>query len=92
MRVSLPGAILLTALLVVIQFIAVPLGLDRLMVSTLNLLTGGIVSLGIVAVVCRPINKRRLALCIGITLLFIGGMLLMPGLFNVYPLLTIIKL
>lgn len=90
MRISLPGAILLTALLVVIQFISVPLGLDRLIISTLNLLVGGIVSLGIVAVVCRPMNKRRLALCIGITLLFTSGMLLMPGLFNIYPLLTTI--
>lgn len=87
MRISLPGAILLTALLVTIQFAAAPLGLDRLIVSTLNLLTGGIVSLGIVAVVCRPMNKRRLALCLGVTLLFFGGMLLMPGLFDIYPLL-----
>lgn len=87
MRISLPGAILLTALLVTIQFAAAPLGLDRLIVSTLNLLTGGIVSLSIVAVVCRPMNKRRLALCLGVTLLFFGGMLLMPGLFDIYPLL-----
>lgn len=91
MRISLPGALLLTALLVTIQFTAAPLGLDRLMVSTLNLLTGGIISLGIVAIVCRPMNKRRLALCIGVTLLFVGGMLLMPRLFDIYPLLSAIR-
>ncbi|MBO5487201.1 MAG: HAD-IC family P-type ATPase [Eubacterium sp.] len=86
LRISLPAALILTAILLCIQFLAHPFGLSSMMVSTLNLLTGGIVSLGVVAVVCRPFTKKRAALCIGITALFFGAILLMPGFFRAMPL------
>ena len=86
LRISLPAALVLTAILLCIQFLAHPFGLSPMMVSTLNLLTGGIVSLGVVAVVCRPFTKKRAALCIGITALFFGAILLMPDFFRALPL------
>lgn len=87
LRISLPAALLLTAALAVISLSAVPLGLNDLIVRTLNVLAGGIISLGVVGVVCRPMNRRRLALCIGVTVIFFGSLLLMPGLFDIVPLL-----
>lgn len=86
LRISLPAALILTAILLCIQFLAGPLKLTPLMISTLNLLTGGIVSLSVVALVCRPFTKRRAALCIGITILFFGAVLLMPDFFRALPL------
>lgn len=86
LRISLPAALVLTAILLCIQFLAHPFGLSPMMVSTLNLLTGGIVSLGVVAVVCRPFTKKRTALCMGITALFFGAILLMPDFFRALPL------
>lgn len=90
LKISLPGAIILTGLLVSVSFLAVPLKLSRLAVSTINLLIGGIVSLGIVVIVCRPLNRRRLVMCIGLTILFFGALLLMPGIFDIYPLLQLL--
>lgn len=87
LHISLPAALLLTGVLVTIQFVAAPLGLDALLVSTLNLIAGGIVSLSVVVRVCLPMNRRRLALCIGITILFFGAMLLMPDLFDICQLM-----
>ncbi len=86
LRISLPAALILTAALLCIQFLASPLDLAPIMISTLNLLIGGIVSLSVVAIVCRPFTKRRAALCIGITILFFGAVLLMPKFFNILPL------
>lgn len=90
LKISLPGAIILTGLLVSVSFLAVPLKLSRLAVSTINLLIGGIISLGIVVIVCRPLNRRRLVMCIGLTVLFVGALLLMPGIFDIYPLLQLL--
>lgn len=90
LKISLPGAIILTGLLVSVSFLAVPLKLSRLAVSTINLLIGGIISLGIVVIVCRPLNRRRLVMCIGLTVLFFGALLLMPGIFDIYPLLQLL--
>lgn len=86
LRISLPAAVSLTALLLCIQFLSGPLGLSPMIISTLNLLTGGIVSLGTVVLVCRPLNKRRTALCIFVTALFLGAILLMPDFFQTLPL------
>ena len=83
LRISLPAAIGLTAILLCIQFLAGPLRLDGMTVSTLNLLTGGVISLGVVGIVCHPMNRVRMILCIGITLLFFGAFFLFPGFFQV---------
>lgn len=85
LRISLPVPLLLSAALLCIQFLAVPLGLSALEISTYNLLIGGLASLSVVFIVCRPFTKKRAALCIGITVLFFGAILLMPSFFQVLP-------
>lgn len=87
LRISLPAALLLTAVLVILQFAAASLGLSPLLLRTLNIIAGGIVSISVVVRVCLPMNRLRLILCLAITIMFFGALLLMPGLFDVVPLL-----
>lgn len=89
LRVSLPAAITLVVLLCGIQIIQILFHLEPLLVQTLNLLAGGILSLTVVGVVCRPWNKPRAALVISVSLLFAGAILLFPHFFNILPLLTL---
>lgn len=83
---SLPSAIILTLSLIAIQFAGSFLRWPETLVSTLNLLAGGATSIGLLTAVCRPMNKRRLLLCIGVTVLFTGAILLFPEFFNALPL------
>ncbi|MCH5266565.1 MAG: HAD-IC family P-type ATPase [Lachnospiraceae bacterium] len=89
LRFSLPGALSLCGVLLGIQFLAGPLHFSDALISTLNLLAGGIVSLGVVAFVCHPMTKRRMAICIGITILFVGAFFLFPEFFGILPVLKI---
>lgn len=86
LRISLPGALTLTAVLVMIQLLANALHSSSALISTLNLSAGGIISLLVVIRVCRPMTKSRLLLCIGITILFAGALLLFPSFFGALPL------
>ncbi len=88
---SLPAALTLTGILLVIQFFGSFLHWSEPLVSTLNLLAGGIISIGVVISVCRPLTKRRTALCIFITLLFAGAILLFPDFFDILPILPSIS-
>jgi cation-transporting ATPase E len=83
LRISLPAAFVLTVILVIIQFAAVPLSLSSSMIHLLNLLAGGIVSLAVLFVVCLPMNKKRLALCVGVSALFFIILSLMPEVFGI---------
>lgn len=87
LRVSLPCAITLVAILCGIQICQSLFHWSDLLVQTLNLLSGGILSITVVGIVCRPWNKRRFALILGITLIFAGAFLLFPKFFSVLPLL-----
>lgn len=91
MRISLPGALTLCVILSAIQFLAGPLCLSSVLVSTLNLLSGGIVSLGVCAFVCHPMTRRRMAVCVGISILFVGAFLLFPNFFEVLPILDYVR-
>ncbi len=91
LRISLPGALLLVGGLAFIQLICIPAHLSDLLVSTLNLIVGGAVSLSLVAFVCHPMNRRRFILCTGITILFLGAVLLFPSFFGILPLGNIIN-
>ncbi len=86
LKISLPGALSLTVVLTAIQFLADTLHGSAAQVSTLNVLAGGIISLLVVIRVCRPMTRRRLFICAGITILFAGALLLFPSLFGVLPL------
>lgn len=87
LRISLPCAITLVLLLCTIQIFQPIFGWSDILVRTLNMLTGGIISIAVVGFVCRPWNKRRMALLIGITTIFAGAFLLFPSFFNILPLL-----
>ena len=86
LRISLPGALSLTAVLVTIRFLADAFHGSPALISTLNLLAGGIISLLVVVRVCRPMTRSRLVICIGITILFAGALLLFPSFFGAIPL------
>lgn len=86
LRISLPGALTLTAILVAIQFLASSFHSSSALISTLNLLVGGIISLLVVIRVCRPMTRSRLLICAGITILFAGAFLLFPSFFGALPL------
>lgn len=90
LRISLPAALTLVAAISVIQILAVPLHLGDLLISTLNLLTGGIISLGVVARVCHPWTRRRILLMLGITCIFAGALLFFPTFFGILPLWSIL--
>ncbi|MCR5691696.1 MAG: HAD-IC family P-type ATPase [Eubacterium sp.] len=86
LRISLPAAILLTAGILCIHFLTDPLGLSRLQVQTLNLLTGGAVSLGVLVAVCQPMKKHLALMCLVLSLGFLGALFFLPEFFGVLPL------
>ncbi len=83
LRISLPGAIGMAIVTGVVQILDKVLALGPEAVSTLNMYSGGLVSLGVLAFVCMPFTKRRIALCVGMTLLFVGACLMFPSFFGV---------
>lgn len=89
LRISLPCALTLVGALAAIQIIAIPFHFSDIVVSTLNLLAGGAVSLSVVAFVCHPMTHRRFMICIGITILFAGAFFLFPNFFGILPILQL---
>lgn len=85
LRISLPAALALVLGISIVQILAVPLHFSDLLISTLNLLIGGVLSLGVVARVCHPWTKRRLLLMIGVSCIFAGAFLLFPNFFGILP-------
>ena len=82
---SLPAAILLVITLIVLQFTGTAFHWSDDMLRTCNLLAGGIISIGVVVRVCLPMTRRRLAICLLISALFAGAILLFPSIFDVLP-------
>lgn len=87
LRISLPCAITLVATLCGIQICQALFGFSDLLVQTLNLLAGGIISLTVVGVVCRPWNKWRVTLLFVISLIFACAILFFPEFFSILPIL-----
>ncbi|MCH5253027.1 MAG: HAD-IC family P-type ATPase [Lachnospiraceae bacterium] len=90
LRISLPGALTLVGGLAAIQIMAAWFQFSDMLISTLNLLMGGAVSLFIVAFVCYPMTRRRFVLCTGIILLFVGAILLLPSFFGILPIRSLL--
>ena len=91
LRISLPAAVILTASLLCVQFLSGPLGLSSAARQTCNLLLGGIVSLGVVLVVCRPLKKRHLVLFVLLCTIFVAAILIMPEFFGILPLKALFR-
>lgn len=83
MKISLPCASLLAGGLVVVQILKPIFSLTPLLVSTLNLLIGGGISIAVVVFVCHPMTRKRFILCLMITLLFCVGILFFPDFFGI---------
>lgn len=87
LRISLPAALALVAGIGIVQLLAAPLGFNDLFISTLNLLIGGVVSLGVVARVCHPWTRRRCLLLLCMCCIFAGAILLFPTFFGILPIM-----
>ena len=83
LRISLPGAIGMVVVTSLVQILDKVMALGPDVVSTLNMYLGGAVSLGVLVFVCMPMTKRRLAMCIGMTVIFVGACLIAPQFFSV---------
>ncbi len=90
LRISFPAATLLVLVLSGIQILASLFGFSDILVSTLNLLAGGAVSLSVIAVVSRPMTRRRFYIFLLTIFLFVGSVLLFPKFFGILPLWTIL--
>lgn len=83
LRISLPFAITLVVALCMIQILATPLHWSAAFVRTLNLLAGGVTSLGVLAKVCHPWTKSRIALFSLATAIFAIAFLFFPEFFSI---------
>ena len=90
LRISLPGAIAMVAVAAGVQILDKVFLLGPDVVSTMNMLFGGGVSLGVLVMVCRPMTKLRFALCAGMTVIFLAACLIAPEFFGILPLIEAI--
>ena len=86
LRISLPAALILCVGICAIQFLSLRFGFTTAFHQTLNLLAGGVVSLGVVARVCHPWTKRRTLLFTLMTIIFVCAILVAPHFFGVLSL------
>lgn len=84
LRVSLPAALTMVLTISVIQILNPFWNADATMTSTFNLLVGGMVSMLVVFRVCKPMNRLRRVLSIGVLVVFCAGILIAPGLLGIY--------
>lgn len=90
LRVSLPAAICMVGSLVTITLVGEWFSLSELILSTMHLIMGGIVSFGVLVAVCIPMSRVRFALCLTVIGIFVGAILLFPGFFGVAPIMHLI--
>ena len=86
LRISLPAALILCVGICAIQFLSLRFGFTTAFHQTLNLLAGGVVSLGVVARVCHPWTKRRTLLFTLMTIIFVCAILVAPHFFGILSL------
>lgn len=83
LRISLPSALTLVIMMLVNQGVAELFGFDAAILSTYNLILAGLISQMVVWEVCRPMNRRRKALCITMATLFTLALIIMPEFFSI---------
>lgn len=86
LRIAVPMALTMVLCLLTIQILAPFWSGEEVMTATFNMLVGGAVSLLVVMKVCRPMNWMRRTLTIAVTVLFIVGVILLPGFFGIHSL------
>ncbi len=83
LRISLPCALLIAAGTTICSILGSLFSLPAKLISSINLLIGGAVSIFVVFVVCFPMNRKRILLCLLVSLLFACGFLFFPGFFGI---------
>lgn len=84
LRISLPGALTMVVDMLLIQLLGTAFGFDESLISMYNLLAAGMISMLVLISVCRPMNRKREALCIICIVLFVGAILLFPGFLSIH--------
>lgn len=84
LRISLPGALTMVVDMLLIQLLGTAFGFDESLISMYNLLAAGMISMLVLISVCRPMNRKREALCIVCIVLFVGAILLFPGFLSIH--------
>lgn len=84
LRISLPGALTMVVDMLLIQLLGTAFGFDDSLISMYNLLAAGMISMLVLISVCRPMNRKREALCIICIVLFVGAILLFPGFLSIH--------
>lgn len=83
LRHALPGALTMTATLMLIQALCPLWESAGALTYTLNLLAGGAVGVMVVIGVCMPMNRLRRALSAAVAALFLLGVILAPGFWGI---------
>ncbi|MDO4522797.1 MAG: HAD-IC family P-type ATPase [Eubacteriales bacterium] len=87
MRISLPAALTMVFTILMTQSMTPFWGGDAVQTASYNLVLGGTISMMVVYRVCQPMTKFHRLLCVGLPLIFAGGILMLPGFLSVYPLM-----
>jgi len=83
LRISLPGALSIVVSMLLIQLLSVFFGFNDGITSTYNLLIAGFISIMVLINVSSPLNKQRKILCNLMIIIFLAGVLLLPGFFGI---------
>ena len=87
MRFALPTSLTMVVSMLALQLFGRFWGHDALMTSTFNLLVGTAVSMILLYRVCQPMNLLHRTLIISVNVIFLVGVLLVPGLLGIYPII-----
>ena len=90
LRVSLPAAVCMVGSLVAITLVGEWFSFSEVVLSSLHLIAGGIVSFGVLVAACMPMNRVRFGLCLTVIGIFAGAILLFPGFFGMAPVMHLI--
>ena len=84
------AAVLLAGSLAAVSVLDMLFHFGEVAVSTINMLVAGLVSFGVLIIVCIPMSRIRFVLCVTVISLFCAAMLLFPGFFSIAPVFELI--
>lgn len=84
MRVALPAALTMVVTLVLTEVLSPFWNHEDSLSSLYHLALGGMVSLIVVYRVCMPMTRYHKALCVGLTAIFVTGIVIAPGFLGVH--------
>lgn len=84
MRVALPAALTMVVTLVLTEVLSPFWNHEDSLSSLYHLALGGMVSLIVVYRVCMPMTRYHKALCVGLTAIFVAGIVIAPGFLGVH--------